>query len=89
MSSLQKLQEKIEQWKENHEALKAQNNDLTSQLEGASGVAKAQEALKLELENKTNQCTTLEENVKVLQRELEEKDEEIEKIITQVEALLA
>jgi len=89
MSALQKLQERIEQWKVNHEALKVENGELKSQLEGASGIAEAQEALKVELEEKTNQCTSLEENVSTLQQELAEKDVEIEKIITQVEALLA
>ena len=89
MSALQKLQEKIEQWKTNHEALKEQNDDLKSQLAGASGAAEAQEALKVELESKTSQCTTLEESVSSLQAELAEKDEEIEKIIAQVEALLS
>ncbi len=89
MSALQKLQEKIEQWKVSHEALKAQNSELKSQLEGASGIAEAQELLKIELENKTSQCASLEENLSSLQAELAEKDAEIEKIITQVEALLA
>jgi len=89
MSALQKLQERIEQWKVNHEALKVENGELKGQLEGASGIAEAQEALKIELEDKTNQCTSLEENVNTLQQELAEKDAEIEKIITQVEALLS
>ena len=89
MSSLQKLQEKIEQWKENHEALKTQNNDLKSQLSSAQGDSEAKEALSHELESANTQCKTHEETIASLQRELTEKDEEIEKIITQVEALLA
>ena len=89
MSALQRLQEKIEQWKRDHETIKLQNSELKSQLEGASGVLEAQEALKSELASKAQECTTLEENLASLQNELEEKDAEIEKIITQVEALLS
>ena len=89
MSALQKLQEKIEQWKIDHETLKTQNADLKSQLAGVAEAQKANESLKLEVEAKTKQCQTLEESVLTLKRELEEKDAEIEKIIAQVESLLA
>ena len=89
MSALQKLQEKIEQWKRDHEALKAQNAELTNQLSSAAGVQEAQEALKIELENKSNMCQNHEETIASLQQELRDKDTEIEKIIAQVEALLA
>ena len=89
MSALQKLQEKIEQWKRDHEALKAQNAELTSQLSNAAGVQEAQESLKVELETKASLCTTQEETIASLEKELREKDEEIEKIIAQVETLLA
>jgi SMC interacting uncharacterized protein involved in chromosome segregation len=89
MSALQKLQEKIEQWKDNHEALKAQNDDLKSQLSNAQGATEAKDALNQELEAATAKSQTQEETIVSLQRELTEKDEEIEKIITQVEALLA
>jgi len=89
MSALQKLQEKIEQWKHDHEALKAQNADLKSQLAGVAEAQKANESLNIEVEAKTTQCQTLEGTVATLKRELEEKDSEIEKIIAQVESLLA
>ena len=89
MSALQRLQEKIEQWKRDHETLKLQNSELKAQLEGSADMAATQEALQAELESKTQACSTLEENIATLQKELEEKDAEIEKIITQVEALLA
>ena len=89
MSALQRLQEKIEQWKRDHETIKLQNSELKSQLEGVSGMAEAQETLQSELASKAQECTTLEENLASLQKELEEKDAEIEKIITQVEALLS
>ena len=72
MSALQKLQEKIEQWRADHEALKNENAQLKMELSNVSGSQSQQEA----------QITSL-------KRELEEKDAEIEKIIAQVESLLA
>ena len=72
MSALQKLQEKIEQWRVDHEALKSENAQLKAELSNASGSQNAQEA-----------------QIATLKRELEEKDVEIEKIIAQVESLLA
>jgi len=89
MSALHKLQEKIEQWKRDHEALKAQNAELSSQLAMVAGVQEEQEVLKAELENKNNVCQNHEETIASLQQELRDKDTEIEKIITQVEALLS
>ncbi len=89
MSALQRLQEKIEQWKQDHEEIKRQNADLKSQLAGIAGVQEAQQSLKIELESKNNLCTTHEETIVTLKQELSEKDEEIEKIIAQVETLLA
>jgi chromosome segregation ATPase len=72
MAALQKLQEKIEQWRVDHEALKSENAQLKAELSNASGSQNAQEA-----------------QIATLKRELEEKDVEIEKIIAQVESLLA
>ncbi len=72
MSALQKLQEKIEQWRSDHEALKSENAQLRAELSNASGSQSQQEA-----------------QIATLKRELEEKDVEIEKIIAQVESLLA
>ena len=72
MSALQKLQEKIEQWRVDHEALKSENAQLRVELSNASGSQSQQEA-----------------QIAALRRELEEKDAEIEKIIAQVESLLA
>ena len=72
MSALQKLQEKIEQWRADHEALKIENAQLKLELSNASGSQSQQEA-----------------QIATLKRELEEKDAEIEKIIAQVESLLA
>jgi len=72
MSALQKLQEKIEQWRADHEALKSENAQLKVELSNVSGSQNEQEA-----------------QIATLKRELEEKDAEIEKIIAQVESLLA
>ena len=72
MSALQKLQEKIEQWRVDHEALKSENAQLKIELSNASGTQGANES-----------------QIATLKRELEEKDEEIEKIIAQVESLLS
>ena len=38
MSALQKLQEKIEQWRVDHEAIKSENAQLKVELGNASGV---------------------------------------------------
>lgn len=89
MSTLQKLQEKIEQWRRDHEELKTQNANLKSQLAGATEAQKANESLLIEVEAKDTKLSEIENTVEVLRRELEEKDVEIEKIITQVESLLA
>ncbi len=89
MSALQRLQEKIEQWRRDHDELKRQNADLKSQLAGVAGAHEAKEALRLELENTKSQCQSHEESITSLQQELKEKDEEIEKIIAQVESLLS
>ena len=72
MAALQKLQEKIEQWRVDHEALKSENAQLKVELSNVSGSQNEQES-----------------QIAALKRELEEKDVEIEKIIAQVESLLA
>jgi chromosome segregation ATPase len=72
MAALQKLQEKIEQWRADHEALKSENAQL-----------------KVELSNVSGSQSEKESQIAALKRELEEKDAEIEKIIAQVESLLA
>ncbi len=72
MSALQRLQEKIEQWRADHEALKSENAQLKVELSNVSGSQNEQES-----------------QIAALKSELEEKDAEIEKIIEQVESLLA
>lgn len=89
MSALNRLQEKIEQWKRDHETLTTQNANLKSQLAGVAGAHEAQHALKVELDSKSSLCVSHEETIALLRQELKDKDEEIEKIIAQVETLLA
>ena len=89
MAALNRLQEKIEQWRVDHEEIKKQNSDLKSQLAGVAEAQKANESLVIEVEAKAKQCETLEATVLRLQAELDEKDAEIEKIISQVESLLS
>ena len=72
MAALQRLQEKIVQWRVDFEALKSENAQLKIELQNASGSKEDQAA-----------------QIEALKRELEEKDAEIEKIIAQVETLLA
>ncbi len=69
MSPLQKLKEKIEQWKLKYNKLQEENSRLQADLDAVA-------------QNKDSS------QIIALKRELEEKDKEIEKIITQVEALL-
>ena len=89
MSALQKLQEKIQEWKRDHEALITLNENLKNQIAEMSASQKASESVTLELAESQEHCKRLEEEVASLKRELEEKDAEIEKIVAQVEALLS
>ncbi len=100
MSALQKLQEKIEQWRVDHEALKSENAQLKVELSSISGSQNEQASeiaalksenaqLKVELSNVSGSQNEQESQIAALKRELEEKDVEIEKIIAQVESLLA
>ena len=89
MSALQRLQEKIEQWRTDHEALKVQNNDLKSQLAGVASAQNEQESVIAALRGEVEKCTAQQSTIEALKRELEEKDAEIEKIIAQVETLLS
>ncbi len=88
MSALQKLQAKIEQWHKDQETLKMQNRNLKSQLDIVASAHESQHTLLKELEAKTLECNLLQKKVETLTQEMEEKDDEIEKIIIQVESLL-
>ena len=74
MNALVRLQDKIHELKTQYETIKNQNEDLKNQL---AEVASAQK------------CQNLENVIEELKQELAQKDAEIEKIIAQVEALLA
>jgi len=45
MSALQRLQEKIEQWRVDHEALKSENSQLKVELNNASGAQGEKDAV--------------------------------------------
>ena len=89
MSALNRLQEKITQLKTGYETIKQQNEDLKSQLTTMSSSQSEQEMLINNLRAEAEKVQSLESTVETLKRELLEKDAEIEKIIAQVEALLA
>jgi|GEM_PF-1223432 peptidoglycan hydrolase CwlO-like protein len=72
MNTLQRLQEKIEELKNNYVAMQKEISLLNTQLEDAQ--VKQNDQLKV---------------IELLKRELEEKDKEIEEIVTKVEELLS
>jgi len=80
MSALQKLQAKIKQWQKDHKTLLEENTHLKQQLHSVG----TQEEIEIQKEY----CAKLQEKIDALTAELEEKDEEIEKIIIQVESIL-
>jgi len=88
MNALQRLQDKIIELKNKYGSIKKQNEDLKSQLAGVASAQNEQQNLINQLRSEAERCTTLESTIEKLKFELEEKDEEIEKIIAQVEALL-
>ena len=89
MNALQRLQEKITELKKEYEATKIQNEDLKSQLAGVASAQNEQQNIINHLRNEAERCSTLESTIEKLKNELREKDAEIEKIISQVEALLS
>jgi len=69
MSALQKLQEKIEEWKKDHEALKAENAELKLQLENVSlqeDQTSQIEALKHDMAEKDAEIEKIVEQVEAL-----------------------
>jgi predicted RNase H-like nuclease (RuvC/YqgF family) len=80
MSALQKLQAKIKDWQKDHKILMEENIRLRGQLNAMGN----QE----ETDKQKEYCAKLQETINALRLELEEKDEEIEKIIIQVESIL-
>lgn len=80
MTALERLKAKIDEWKNNYEAIAKENEALKEQLATSAGLA-GKEELKKEIES-------LNEEISRLKQEIEEKDIEIENILENVEALL-
>jgi len=70
MAALQKLQEKIEQWRVDHEALKAENAQLKIELGNASGAQGEKDnliaSLRRELEEKDTEIEKIIAQVETL-----------------------
>jgi predicted RNase H-like nuclease (RuvC/YqgF family) len=82
MSALDKLKKKIQAWKARIEELESENSALREQLEAAAQGGEEVEMLRKQLDEYAK-------TIADLQSEITEKDDEIEEIITKVEALLA
>ena len=81
MTALERLKAKIEEWKDNYEAIAKENEELKAKLANTSSSS----GDCVELESKVAE---LEAQIEKLQQEIEEKDVEIESILENVEALL-
>ena len=82
MSALDQLKEKVEAWKAQIKTLQEENRALKEELESAAGGSE-------ELERLRATVREYEATITALRDEIAEKDQEIEEIITKVEALLA
>jgi chromosome segregation ATPase len=89
MNALTRLQDKIRELKTQYETIKNQNEDLKNQLAEVASAQNEKQHLLSKLELEAQRCQTLEDAIEELKQELAQKDAEIEKIIAQVEALLA
>jgi predicted nuclease with TOPRIM domain len=88
MNVLARLNEKIQELKTQYEALQKENSELKSQLAGVESVQNEQQNIIDHLRVEAQRAQTLESAVEKLKEELSQRDEEIEKVITQVEELL-
>jgi len=75
MTAIERLKAKIDEWKNNYEAIAKENEELKAKLEN-SGDGSVQD------------ITQLEEEIEKLKQEIEEKDIEIENILENIEELL-
>ena len=89
MTAIERLKEKIEGWKsrireleESNKRLQKEKEELVRELKECGGGDSR------ELKELKEQLALKEETITLLQQELRDKDEEIEDIITKVEALL-
>ncbi|HIP61178.1 MAG TPA: hypothetical protein EYG98_01320 [Sulfurovum sp.] len=83
MSVLERLKEKIDDLKIDFRRLKVENQELKSQIDNAT------DGNTDELESLRKEITDKNEYMDKLKAELAEKDDEIEAIISKVEALMA
>ena len=83
MSVLERLKEKIDDLKIDYRRLKVENQELKSQIDNAT------DGNTDELESLRKEITDKNEYIDKLKAELAEKDDEIEAIISKVEALMA
>jgi predicted RNase H-like nuclease (RuvC/YqgF family) len=81
MTALERLKEKVETWKLHIEELEQANNELKAQLKQTAGTAEGSPELQTELE-------TCRARIASLESDIADKDEEIEAIIANVEALI-
>ena len=82
MSALDRLKEKVERWKERIAQLEEENRSLRERLEGAPGEESADAQ---DLRSALEACR---ETVTVLEKDIADKDLEIDAIIAKVEALI-
>ncbi len=75
MTAIERLKAKIDEWKNNYEAIAKENEELKAKLENCS-------------DGNTQDVTQLEEEIERLKQEIEEKDIEIENILENIEELL-
>ncbi len=89
MNALEKLQKRINALKEAYAKLKQVNEGFKEQIADAASALEENQTLKVALEAAQKRYEACQEELAQLRRELSDKDEEIEKIVAQVEALLA
>ena len=89
MATLQQLAEKIAQLKTAFESLKEDNAKMKAQLENATREQADKDQTIAALRQEAERAQSLSEELERVRRELRDKVEEIEKIVAQVEALLA
>ena len=83
MRALDKLKEKINEWKRDYEALAKENSELKAKLENCSESGSVQDVSQLEEE-----IERLNKEIEKLKQEIELKDLEIEDILENIEELL-
>jgi len=89
MNALTRLQDKIRELKAEFESVKRQNEDMQTKLIQCASLEDEKQRLNQRIEQETQRAKDLEDTISQLKNELSQKDAEIEKIIAQVEALLA